>query len=87
MKKGIQGRSAIRKTMVTLHVDMRMVNGETYRLLRGLEHKFRATAFSTVAGHTLVWQLIVDQFDKDFWTDVAKGNDFELYTHELDQHW
>jgi len=86
--KPILNRLTVKKTMVTLHIDMALVNqDELFRLLRKLEIEHKSAAFHTLAGSTLVWQLIVDDFDEDFWVNVAKGNNFELYTHQLDRHW
>ena len=35
----------------------------------------------------MIWQIYVDNFDKDFWNTISKGNDFELYTQQLDRYW
>lgn len=46
-----------------------------------------AVGFSAISGSTMVWQVYVDAFDHDFWDKLAEGNDFELYTQELDRYW
>jgi hypothetical protein len=35
----------------------------------------------------MIWQVYVDFFDKEFWENVSKGNEFELYSQELDRYW
>ena len=74
--------------MVTMYIDLSTISwNETFRLLRDLERKFKTQAVSTTVGDRLIWQILVDEFEIDFWKKIAEGNDFELYTHKVDRHW
>jgi hypothetical protein len=37
-------------------------------------------------GKKLVWQVIVLDFDEQFWQTVADGNGFELYIQDMNRY-
>jgi len=88
MKKNSPGRSTVQKTLVTLKANLQGQSlTELNRLLLMIERSVGSVGFSVVSGNIMIWQIYVDNFDKDFWNTISKGNDFELYTQQLDRYW
>lgn len=88
MQNPLQGRSAVQKTMVTLRINLAKSSwNETFKLLRDLERKFKTVGSESKYSAGIVWQIIIDEFDEQFWKNIAEGNGFELYSHKMDRHW
>lgn len=86
--KPTQFRSAVNKTLVTLKIDVSRWNMTALQaLLRGIERHHGGVGFSAMAGNHMTWQLYIDSFDPVYWERVCIGNEFELYTQELNRVW
>ncbi len=80
-------KSLVKHTLVTLVIDMSINNhNEIMRLLRSLERRSNPITTNEVLGKKLVWQVIVREFDEQFWQDVANGNGFELYIQDMSRY-
>lgn len=86
--KSTQFRSAVNKTLVTLKIDVSRWNMTALQaLLRGIERHHGGVGFSAMSGNHMTWQLYIDSFDPVYWERVCIGNEFELYTQELNRVW
>lgn len=80
-------KSLIKHTLITLVIDMSINNhNEIMRLLRSLERRSNPITVNEVMGKKLVWQVIVLDFDTQFWQTVAEGNGFELYIQDMNRY-
>jgi hypothetical protein len=86
--KPTQLRLAVNKTLITLKIDVSRWNMTALQgLLRGIERHHSSVGFSAMSGNQMIWQLYVDSFDSTYWSRVCTGNEFELYTQQLDRVW
>jgi hypothetical protein len=80
-------KSLVKHTLITLVIDMSINNhNEIMRLLRSLERRSNPITVNEVMGKKLVWQVIVLDFDEQFWQTVAEGNGFELYIQDMNRY-
>ena len=81
-------RLTVHKWLVTLKIDVSRWNMTALQaLLRGIERHHGAIGFSAISENQMVWQLYVDSLDLLYWERVCTGNEFELYTQQLDRIW
>jgi hypothetical protein len=86
--KHIQPRSIVKKTLVTLKIDISRWNMTALQaLLRGIERHHGSLGFTMTAGNVMVWQIYIDSFDPVYWERISTGNEFEMYTQQLDRFW
>ena len=80
-------KSLVKHVLVTLVIDMSINNhNEIMRLLRSLERRSNPITVNEVLGKKLIWQVIVQEFDEEFWRGVADGSGFELYIQEMNRY-
>ena len=80
-------KSLVKHTLITLVIDMSINNhNEIMRLLRSLERRSNPITVNEVMGKKLVWQVIVLDFDEQFWQTVADGNGFEMYNQDMNRY-
>ena len=59
-----QPRSIVKKTLVTLKIDISRWNMTALQaLLRGIERHHGSLGFTMTAGNIMVWQIYIDSFD------------------------